>query len=199
MTTQLRAVHDATTTNSRLATHADPTLRGARLAATGAVSTSVEFHAVIPGRAEGASPESITTDGDYGFRAPSLRSGPGMTPRDGRKSTGKYTSARIPRRRRASLAWVVAFRLWAAAGGCLAADGATASQATLSPACAAADRRLLTLIEEHGEAADVTAETLAKAFFTMLEARKVCRQGQVEAALELYESVPLRAITSPRP
>ena len=36
--------------------------------------------AVIPGRAEGASPESITTAGEYGFRAPSLRSGPGMTP-----------------------------------------------------------------------------------------------------------------------
>jgi hypothetical protein len=26
-----------------------------------------------------ASPESITTAGDHGFRAPSLRSGPGMT------------------------------------------------------------------------------------------------------------------------
>src|SRR5260370_27295149 len=35
--------------------------------------------AVISGRAEGASPESITTGGDYGFRAPSLRSRPGMT------------------------------------------------------------------------------------------------------------------------
>src|SRR3954452_8037259 len=35
--------------------------------------------AVIPGRAEGASPESITAAHDYGFRAPSLRSGPGMT------------------------------------------------------------------------------------------------------------------------
>src|SRR5712692_11219206 len=34
---------------------------------------------VIPGRREAASPESITTIGDYGFRAPSLRSGPGMT------------------------------------------------------------------------------------------------------------------------
>ena len=35
--------------------------------------------AVIPGRAEGASPESIITGRGYGFRAPSLRSGPGMT------------------------------------------------------------------------------------------------------------------------
>ena len=35
--------------------------------------------AVIPGRAEGAGPESITTAADYGFRASSLRSEPGMT------------------------------------------------------------------------------------------------------------------------
>src|SRR5438132_13416412 len=34
---------------------------------------------VIPGRREAASPESIITDSGYGFRAPSLRSGPGMT------------------------------------------------------------------------------------------------------------------------
>jgi hypothetical protein len=34
---------------------------------------------VIPGRREAASPESITPDFGYGFRAPSLRSGPGMT------------------------------------------------------------------------------------------------------------------------
>jgi hypothetical protein len=35
--------------------------------------------AVISGRREAASPESIITSGGYGFRAPSLRSGPGMT------------------------------------------------------------------------------------------------------------------------
>src|SRR5262245_18729568 len=34
---------------------------------------------VIPGRREATSPESITTVCEYGFRAPSLRSGPGMT------------------------------------------------------------------------------------------------------------------------
>jgi hypothetical protein len=110
--------------------------------------------------------------------------------------------ARIPRRRRAGLMSAVAFRLWGiclAAGSCLAAGGATAAEAALSPACASADRRLLTAIEEHGEAGDVAAETLAKAFFTVLEARKACHQGQVEAALELYESIPLRAMTSPRP
>ena len=42
--------------------------------------------AVIPGRREAASPESILTAGGYGFRAPSLRSVPGMTTRMSDKS-----------------------------------------------------------------------------------------------------------------
>jgi hypothetical protein len=42
-------------------------------------SIRVNLSAVIPGRREAASPESITPDFGYGFRAPSLRSGPGMT------------------------------------------------------------------------------------------------------------------------
>jgi hypothetical protein len=37
---------------------------------------------------------------------------------------------------------------------------------------------------------------LAQAFFTVLEARKACNQGQVEAAMRLYESIPLRPIAS---
>ena len=37
------------------------------------------YTVVIPGRREAASPESIVPGGGYGFRAPSLRSGPGMT------------------------------------------------------------------------------------------------------------------------
>ena len=34
---------------------------------------------VIPERHEEASPETIAPNREYGFRAPSLRSGPGMT------------------------------------------------------------------------------------------------------------------------
>jgi hypothetical protein len=37
---------------------------------------------VIPGRAEGASPESIIPGSGHGFRAPSIRSGPGMTSKE---------------------------------------------------------------------------------------------------------------------
>src|SRR6476469_9076762 len=42
-------------------------------------STPEQSTTVIPGRRVAAGPESITTAGDYRFRAPSLRSGPGMT------------------------------------------------------------------------------------------------------------------------
>jgi uncharacterized protein YjiS (DUF1127 family) len=62
--------------------------------------------------------------------------------------------------------------------------------------CLAADLRLTTLIEAHGEAQDVAAETLRQAFFTVMETRKACNQGQVEAAMKLYDSIPLRPVIS---
>jgi hypothetical protein len=95
--------------------------------------------------------------------------------------------------RRATLLPTVAFRLWAAASICLATDGATAAESVtvLPPICAAADLRLITLIEAQGEDQDVAAESLAQAFFTVMEARKACNQGQVEAAIKLYEGIPL--------
>jgi uncharacterized protein YjiS (DUF1127 family) len=95
---------------------------------------------------------------------------------------------------RAGLLSIVAFRLCAAASTCLATAGATAAESAtvVSPICAAADLRLTTLIEAHGEAQDVTPEILAQAFFTVMEARKACHQEQVEEAIKLYESIPLR-------
>jgi uncharacterized protein YjiS (DUF1127 family) len=95
---------------------------------------------------------------------------------------------------RASLRSIVAFRLCAAASICLATAGATAAESAtvVSPICMAADLRLTTLIEAHGEAQDVAPEILAQAFFTVMEARKACHQQQVEEAIRLYESIPLR-------
>jgi uncharacterized protein YjiS (DUF1127 family) len=95
---------------------------------------------------------------------------------------------------RANLLSIVAFRLCAAASICLATGGAlvAGSMTVVSPICAGADLRLITLIEEHGEAQDIDAEVLAQAFFTVIEARKACNQGHVEAAIKLYESVALR-------
>ena len=49
------------------------------------------------------------------------------------------------------------------------------------------------LIEAHGEAQDVAPETLAHAFLAVLEARKACNEGQVEAAISFmkaFRSVP---------
>jgi hypothetical protein len=101
---------------------------------------------------------------------------------------------------RASLLSIVAFRLCAVAGFCLVTAGTTVAESAtgVSPICAAADLRLITLIEAHGEAQDVAAEILAQAFFTVMEARKACNQGHVELAIKLYESVPLPAVTSLR-
>ena len=58
------------------------------------------------------------------------------------------------------------------------------------------DRMLKDIGVQRGEAQDVAAETLAQAFFTVMEARKACNQGQVEAAIKLYESIPLRPVSS---
>ena len=99
---------------------------------------------------------------------------------------------------RAGLLAIVAFRLCAAASICLATGGALVAESAtvVSPICAAADLRLVTLIEAHGEAQDVAPEILAQAFFTAVEARKACNQRQVETAIKLYESISLRAVVS---
>ena len=87
----------------------------------------------------------------------------------------------------------VAFRLLAAASMWLATYGAMAAGSTtlLPQICVAADIRITMLIEAHGEAQDVAAETLAQAFLTVLDARRACNEGQVDAAMQLYESIPL--------
>jgi len=86
-------------------------------------------------------------------------------------------------------------RLWAAAIVCFAI-GSTMAAERVPPVCVAADLRLVALIEAHGEAQDVAADTLAQAFFTVLEARKACNEGHVEAAMKLYESIPLSPVIS---
>lgn len=72
------------------------------------------------------------------------------------------------------------------------------SATVVSPLCVEVDLRLITLIEAHGEVQDVAAHVLAQAFFTVVEARKACNRGQVERALNLYESIPLPPVTSLR-
>ena len=78
----------------------------------------------------------------------------------------------------------------------LVSMGATAALAEakrprLHLACFAYDLHILTLIEDHGLVEDPKAGVLRDAAFTMLEARAACREGDVQRAFQLYESIPL--------
>jgi uncharacterized protein YjiS (DUF1127 family) len=103
----------------------------------------------------------------------------GVTTDRGAQFDGQIASVNAQILSRASLLSIVAFRLCAAASICLMTAGTTVAQSAtvVSPICAAADLRLITLIEAHGEAQDVAAEILAQAFFTVMEARKVLQSG----------------------
>src|SRR2546423_5173756 len=63
--------------------------------------------------------------------------------------------------------------------------------------CAARDLRSVISIEAHGEAQDVPAEKLADAFFTMINARKACTAGHIDAALATYDGIVI-ALDTPR-
>jgi hypothetical protein len=122
----------------------------------------------------------------------------GVTTDRGAQFDGQIAAVNAQILSRATLLSIVAFRLCAVASICLATGAALVAESAtvVSPICAAADLRLTTLIEAHGEAQDVAPEILAQAFFTVLEARKACNQGQIEAAMELYRSIPLRSVIS---
>lgn len=55
--------------------------------------------------------------------------------------------------------------------------------------CAARDLKLLTSINEHGEAQDLPADDIRNAFFALVKARGVCAAGRVEEALAMYDGV----------
>ena len=55
--------------------------------------------------------------------------------------------------------------------------------------CALKEVKVITLIEEHGEARDVPADRLADAGMAMLRARMTCYDGRVTEALALYDGI----------
>ena len=63
-------------------------------------------------------------------------------------------------------------------------------------ACAERDLQYVILIERHGEAQDIPGEVLAQAFFTMMRARKACRQGREQDAFALYDTIKLVPTTT---
>ena len=59
--------------------------------------------------------------------------------------------------------------------------------------CAARDLKLLTAINEHGEAQDLPADDIRTAFFALVKARGVCAAGRVDEALAMYDGVVMGA------
>ncbi len=57
--------------------------------------------------------------------------------------------------------------------------------------CAVRDLKLLTSINEHGEAQDVPADDLRNAFFSLVKARGVCAAGRVDEALAIYDNAAI--------
>jgi hypothetical protein len=55
--------------------------------------------------------------------------------------------------------------------------------------CAARDVEVVTLIEDHGDAADIAAERLAKAGLDQMQARLACSAGQSEQAIAIYDQI----------
>ena len=91
---------------------------------------------------------------------------------------------------------LVAFNIPARGTDTLSFDGsksligsAVAAEMPDRAQCAARDHKLLTLLEEHGEAQDVPADDLVAAFFALVRARVVCATGHVDEAVAVYDSV----------
>jgi hypothetical protein len=55
--------------------------------------------------------------------------------------------------------------------------------------CAERDLKLVGLLNEHGEAQDVSADDLRNAFIALVNARKVCFSGHIKEALAIYDGV----------
>jgi hypothetical protein len=87
------------------------------------------------------------------------------------------------------LKWIGSTLQALALGTCLAMPTSAMAQRQFARECSAKDITVITLIEDHGEAGDVSAERLASAWLTMLDARTACSEGRVGEALALYQSI----------
>jgi hypothetical protein len=78
--------------------------------------------------------------------------------------------------------------------GALAGDAPRPNLTTR--ACAERDLQHVILIERHGESQDIAGDVLAQAFFTMMRARKACRQGHEQDAFAIYDTIKLVPTTT---
>ncbi len=61
--------------------------------------------------------------------------------------------------------------------------------------CAAFDLHVLWLVEEHGDAQEISGDEIAAVTEQMVNARRLCSAGQTGEALEVYSTI---ALTRPR-
>jgi hypothetical protein len=92
--------------------------------------------------------------------------------------------ARIPH----LVAWLAAAAIVGAAG-CGAVAAPDAPSGTFATVCALKETKVITLIEDHGEAGDLPADSLGDAGLAMLRARLACYEGRVAEALALYDGI----------
>ena len=71
--------------------------------------------------------------------------------------------------------------------------GLAGSQPSLQQRCATLDVQTLILIEDHGTAADVLPERLAKAGLMKMEAQLACTDGRHAEGVALYDEI-IRAL-----
>jgi hypothetical protein len=66
---------------------------------------------------------------------------------------------------------------------------AVASEAPNRTICAERDLKVISLLNQHGDAQDVPANDLRNAFFALMDARKACSSGRLQEALAIYDRV----------
>ena len=86
----------------------------------------------------------------------------------------------------ALVGYVLVILVAGAWGGTALANAGEGSEDSFPLACAARDLDLVTLIELRGESEVIAPSRLADAYLTLLQARKLCSDGNVPEALVIY-------------
>ncbi len=71
----------------------------------------------------------------------------------------------------------------------ISASTAVAQSKTALQLCAARDVEVVILIEDHGDAADIAPERLAKAGLDQMQTRLTCTAGRTEEAVAIYDGI----------
>ena len=71
----------------------------------------------------------------------------------------------------------------------ISATIAVAQSTTGLQVCATRDVEVVTLIEDHGSAADIASERLAKAGLDQMQARLACTSGRPELGIAIYDEI----------